>query len=120
MEAKELRIGNWVKHKYSGVVSIDLHALSLVNIQSSEKIDIIYQPILLTEEWLLKFGFEKRITENISIQYFTGENPITRDWLFEILWLNGYEFPFYRNGCFQIKYVHQLQNLYFALTNQEL
>ena len=27
---------------------------------------------------------------------------------------------FYKNGYFIIKYVHQLQNLYFALTGEEL
>jgi hypothetical protein len=77
-------------------------------------------PIPLTEEWLLKFGFKTRVTIGHSVQYFIGINPITRDWLFDILWLEDYKYPFYRNGHFEIKHVHQLQNLYFALTNEEL
>jgi hypothetical protein len=63
--------------------------------------------IPLTEEWLLKLGFEKTqgcfLKNGIRLLairdlYFRGSFPIKTD----------------------IKFVHQLQNLYFALTNQEL
>ena len=33
---------------------------------------------------------------------------------------NTKSYPFYINGYHEIKYVHQLQNLYFALTGEEL
>ena len=71
------------------------------------------EPIPLTEEWLLKFGFNKR-----KIYFELGKLAIS---------LNGIE---YDNGRTyfnswtilekQPEYVHQLQNLYFALTNEEL
>lgn len=77
-------------------------------------------PTQLTQGWLLKFGFKTRTTENHSVQYFIGENPITKDWLFDILWQDSQDYPFYRNGHFKIKYVHQLQNLFFALTGEDL
>lgn len=69
------------------------------------------EPIPLTEEWLVKFGF-------ISIQdgwYQIEKMPISFNWNIydNTLRFMGYSFK-------HIKYVHQLQNLYFALTGEEL
>lgn len=126
MKSTDFRLGNLVLNgsTLSHVVLIEPEDLIIKNYSSHEtthKLSIHgIQPIKLTEEWLLNFGFDKRITENHSVQYFIGENPITRDWLFDILWLKEYSYPFYRNGFFKIRYVNQLQNLYFALTGEEL
>lgn len=73
------------------------------------------EPIELTEEWLIKFGFKKS-----GIGYGKGllniymKNAV-------ITYPNGR--VFYNSWAimeYQIKYVHQLQNLYFALTCEEL
>ena len=69
------------------------------------------EPIPLTEEWLLKFGFEKNKNSDLyfrlnNYEYFI-ENGIID---------NGYS----RMNEISVKYVHQLQNLYFALTGKEL
>jgi hypothetical protein len=117
LQNNELRIGNLFILPNGDIGKISYHEIRLM-VVAIEKPD--YQPIPLTEEWLLKFGFEKRTTVLHSVQYFIGFNPITHDWMFDILWLVGHEYPFYRNGHFAIKYVHQLQNLYFALTGEEL
>ena len=82
------------------------------------------EPIPLTKYWLLRFGLEKR-EQGVCDYFHIGINELTHDWLFDLVWLKkiegGYEdFPFYRNGKFIIRYVHQLQNLYFALTGEEL
>lgn len=78
------------------------------------------KPIPLTEEILLKCGFkkdvdgglvkndvavflDKRFKTNLYLQ--TNESSLKFTWF-------GYE-------C-NVKHLHQLQNLYFALTNQEL
>lgn len=80
-----------------------------------EFIDI--KPIPLTEEILLKCGFEiTRQTEhpnNIWTVY--GE-----ECKFELEHITS--FYLYDNKCFgtKVQYLHQLQNLYFALTNTEL
>jgi len=118
MTANELRIGNWV---HSGITDEDfiVESHDIVNISMGFDNGKV-QPIELTEEWLVKFGFKKRITIGHSVQYFIGKNPVTHDWLFDLLWLEGYSTPFYRNGFHKIKHVHQLQNLYFALTGEEL
>jgi hypothetical protein len=84
-----------------------------------------FEPISLTEGWLRKFGFECR-ESTAAKEYYLGLNNVTNDWLFSIVWLDkpesfGYpNAPFYRNGRHTLYYVHQLQNLYFALTGEEL
>ena len=72
------------------------------------------EPIPLTEEWLIKFGFikfngwfflETRFT-SIYISPLTGYCSIGAN--------EEYDFPY------KVLYIHQLQNLYFALTGEEL
>jgi hypothetical protein len=86
--------------------------------------DDTIEPIPLTPGILEKSGFKKR-DQGVCDYYFIGTNPITHDWLFDLVWLKkpigGHEdAPFYKNGFHMIKNVHQLQNLYFALTGEEL
>ena len=123
MEAKELRIGNWVKYKDGRqVIKIDLGDFCYIERQGTED----YKPIPLTEEWLLKFGFEKGFEghedtdfskENFNMLSDYGGQGITisKDKNIKPFMYCGY----YNNeiGC---EFVHQLQNLYFALTGEEL
>lgn len=67
------------------------------------------KPIQLTEEWLIRFGFEKLIP-NGSV-YKLGDFHIQ-----DFSPLGFYECA----NHIKIEYVHQLQNLYFALTGEEL
>jgi len=125
MKAEELRIGNIVEYyitdntderkEWWEVTKIDVHDLESL----SQTNDPDYRPIPLTEDWLLMAGFETRGDFNITT-FYKGENPITKDYLFSLVWLKNNPEPFYRNGYHKIKYVHQLQNLYFALTGNEL
>ena len=76
-----------------------------------------FKPIPLTEEWLLKFGFKKRKNRHL----FHWENKIViseyKDEFENFFYpKTGYDIRFSN----EIKYVHQLQNLYFALTGAEL
>lgn len=115
MNAKELRIGNITKQGV--VVEINrsdkdsFRVWDVVNLKSSYNNNV--EPIPLTEEWLIKFGFSK-------------ESPDNED-DFNYWELKDVEFTDYEDGDFEInqtgfvfKYVHQLQNLYFALTGEEL
>jgi hypothetical protein len=63
------------------------------------------KPIPLTEEWLLKFGFDGWDLGKYTLIRTNGNFFIT-----------GHKGPIAQN----IFFVHQLQNLYFALTNEEL
>jgi hypothetical protein len=121
LRAEELRIGNWVLNykdtptqilEWSGNEAYLTQGRKAYGIKTS-------RPIELTEEWLMKFGFEKR------------DVPYQRRWL-----LNGFEIekqgklfayviwdesaPHLTQFRGHSKYVHQLQNLYFVLTGKEL
>lgn len=80
-----------------------------------------FRHIPLTEEWLLKFGFEKFIYEPIKgeeekcEEYCKGKLSIV-DWGRGFIMSNSFNFTL----RIELKYVHQLQNLYFALTGEEL
>jgi hypothetical protein len=118
MKANELRIGNYVQSGRGiytiGYISTD----GIEAVLSEDKTliinnSIIFKPIPLTEQWLKDFGFRK-------VGYNEEENDVftIKDDEVWILW-NGHKFILdqYEN---EIKYVHQLQNLYFALTGEEL
>jgi hypothetical protein len=123
IQPQELRIGNYVKHNNEWSYrddntdafqwnENDWYALGegtlfLENVE----------PIPLTEKWLLDFGFTKSIAEyrlKISNDTYTA---IVIDNRFDSMINNDGQWCFFDAN---IKYVHQLQNLYFALTNKEL
>ena len=122
MKASELRIGNYVKYlTLNGNSEILANGIYLFELGELE-----LDPILLTEEWLLKFGFENNKHGNWNRYFKDGIYP------------RSFAFQFYKNGRVDfwygdfnvgnlnrikynpLQYVHQLQNLYFALTGKEL
>ena len=123
LKATELRIGNFVEYQRNDILT-ELKQVKGVN-WGGDSIFIEYynqdgsqypinkkhfKPIPLTEEWLVKFGLKK-----MDISEYTLN---TYDFADFTLWLNDDKFLF--NDKTNIKYVHQLQNLYFALTQKEL
>ena len=108
MKANELRIGNLLQG-YSG----QLFEITIDDLMIIENGDSKAKPIPLTEEWLLKFGFEFGIKlqdfARGKYQFVQLKNKILYGEFSE-------EGIFYYNTKTKIKYVHQLQNLYFALT----
>jgi hypothetical protein len=123
MKANELRIGNWYYTNDGKATQIDGHGIS--QFQDGEELDVentFISAIPLTEEWLLKFGFCK--VKNSSSRYSYRDG----NWVFNNFWITE-EFKLcienYRDDCMNIigmklHFVHQLQNLYFALTGKEL
>jgi hypothetical protein len=118
MKATELRIGNWCKIVKSPFPQENgEHQIEAITIHYFEsKEDLILESIPLTEEWLLKFGLNKL---NRDVPAFEAGNLIV-EWLFE-RWTGRLYYDAYTSiQIIQVKYVHQLQNLYFALTGEEL
>lgn len=74
------------------------------------------KPIPLTEEWLLKFGFFTTKTGKL----IDATLPNFRFSLHKSGNYDGFLFCEKDNVITNIDYVHQIQNLYFALTNEEL
>jgi hypothetical protein len=70
------------------------------------------EPVPLTEAWLLKFGYtaSEKDYNNKSHFYEKGKHKI---------WCPFNQF-LDNNYRFEIKHVHQLQNLYFSITQTEL
>lgn len=136
MEARELRIGNLVYREamFDGGV---IETITGYDLWHSEKLDEVnhkvewesLKPIPLTEEWLLKFGFEKVSNspapnfsyQRSNVKVVDFEYKATGDYFRGWLVPTYGEKDFCMNGNFaEIKFVHQLQNLYCALTNTEL
>ena len=76
-----------------------------------------FEPITLTEELLLKCGYIVGNEYSAGKRLIYAVNGVFNSGLSFILWKNGDELT-----CVQkhIKYLHQLQNLYHALTGEEL
>ena len=128
MKKNELRIGNYVKDMdYDYVTIAGIHPESTneltVCINDCDVGDRLFKDvegIPLTEEWLIKFGFKqgnsmnfywnKLIRDNINISIDPDDGEV---WVCDI-------FDNESIILTEIKYVHQLQNLYFALTGKEL
>jgi hypothetical protein len=115
MEAKELRIGNifGFGEMIHEATHWDIRNLRVQELKGENS--LTYKPVPLTEEWLLKFGFEtSKWDDNNSLRKMIGSND--------------YTIVFYSNDICEIggvitkkiEFVHQLQNLYFALTGEEL
>jgi len=129
--ANELRIGNAIiiggKHINVSLVS-DGDSVGFID---GETITCLpskhFKPIPLTEEWLVKFGGEKESSffrfggyfyfdKKLFIEEILGEEVLANT--DESKQYSGYHY--FQVNQSEIKYVHQLQNLYFALTGEEL
>ena len=125
MEAKELRIGNSVNHcgDYARITQIRPDGVDFRYIKNgqawSDNVKRI-DPIPITAEWLIAVGFILiNTTYNINIDIpDRWEGFILQYSLNSGVWIHLYEEA--ETSLPQIKYVHQLQNLYFALTGEEL
>lgn len=123
IDARELRIGNIVE-------PITMSPIMVTGITQQKTLDGIFtlifvdygesflqehlNPIPLTEEWLIKLGFEKDVD---------FEQQIEADYTREILMVNvrnGVYYIMFNGLKIEIRYVHSLQNMYFCLLNKEL
>jgi hypothetical protein len=126
MKTNELRIGNWVNFipDNGNFIISDIKTFNENTINGLELEDC--QPIPLTKEWLYKFGFkniDKGDNDYITYtdsnhDYYLQLDVRKKDGKYSIL---DNSFDDLRDfSMIDISYVHQLQNLYFALTGEEL
>lgn len=120
MKSSELRVNNYVVKDLS-IDDLEEIIVKPYDLLSNDVLENLF-PIKLTKEWLLVFGFvqdkidksfvlnsfsiflDKRIKDNIYLKSIDGFGNFT--------WNAA--------SGLKVQYVHQLQNLYFALTNEEL
>lgn len=132
--ARELRIGNFVADRGGKTLTIDRFygnkiecdvkgmpqkdphtGIKLYYHPFTEEIDFLH-PIPLTEEWLESAGF-------VEVPSAYPEQHPWSSWEKDGVEIKMPYFEFtFCEGQYEVetKYVHQLQNLYFALTGQEL
>lgn len=131
LKANELRIGNWVKY-YKGESTGEILGMTFSVFSKNNKVAVSIeppedtgwtqtslddlQPIPITEEWLVKLGFEKEY--NFFQKYLSDIESLS--WSEE----SGLALHRRRIGNTHIfrhiKHVHTLQNLVHALTGNEL
>lgn len=142
MKIKDLRAGNllnvkepaihWNGEQYKDTIfevsEVNKRGVLFVGFSSLEEYGCL-EPIKLTDQWLKEFGFSLmtdttpynyRIHKNKSFCYIrygtfgTFENGVEKTF-------QGFNGLFIANKFVRvIKYVHELQNLYFGLTGEEL
>jgi len=108
MKENELRIGNYYDNNNGGFSQVTANVIS--EVWEAER--TWCKPIPLTEEWLLKFGFEKNDNGFFNLINDSEVEILIRD---DFWTCDGIVF-----SLFNLKSVHQLQNLFFALTGEEL
>ena len=119
MKTTELRIGNLVLSKN---VPVQIEEISKENVRycfGEFPIDYI-EPIILTEKWLFYFGFYMTSNQDFIGGLYTTKK---QDGFYidkETMCYCNIDYEGTIDDVIEIKYVHQLQNLYFALTEEEL
>ncbi|WP_312176426.1 hypothetical protein [Chryseobacterium sp.] len=112
MKKKDFKIGNLVFFATTIAEVIAIHEDGIV-LKYSDKFEYVklmvegVREIPITDEWFHKFGFE--LKEGV----FWYDNV-------SILGLEGDRYLHFDGGRIFIRTVHQLQNLFFALTGKEL
>ena len=131
----ELRIGNLLLDDESDklVVVSRIESIEYTDWNSGDEFNVVvleygtkerylegdFRPILLTEEWLLKFDFLRHHLDYSNGVIYIKNVPENNEFEWGV-------FPNELGSGIQIKnriklnYVHQLQNLHFALTGEEL
>ena len=124
MKIQDLRIGNIIRQvEYRNGNCDNLRKITGVNQEGYVNVKMIFDyanmrshpikwflPIEINEDWLIKLGFEKTdrfINKNYVLLLYTSKVCL-------------YHYSNLSDAKVTIKYVHQLQNLYYSLTNQEL
>jgi hypothetical protein len=143
MKATELRIGNYIVSGNNGKFDIDMGIGKVLEIGNEDReFEQIYCEceesfewffkdnyfgIPLTDEWFIKFGFYKDgeyWSKNINdYKYCFMWRDWAKNWAFYQEYTDspnkqdeGQKYPI----SFDIYFVHQLQNLWFALQHEEL
>jgi hypothetical protein len=116
----QFMVGNFIKDEVSGELMV------VSELKRDEVVAVLVDrskyplskgwsmaPVPLTEEWVIKFGLEK--IEHSNYNEWGDESFFIIDERGAGKW-HHYSSP----GTFYFQWVHQLQNLYFALTGTEL
>ena len=125
MEPIELRLGNLVYDNYRKVIStvIEIRKTGIIYTDQGKLSLGEYQPIPLTQDDLVKYGFavEKEDTREYDERIWYNRFSIHQG-------ISSNEFAFcvyvrsngYMKSGYTINYIHELQNLFHSITRKEL
>ena len=135
MKANELRIGNLVSDICGKTLTIDrfygkkieCDIKNMPNKDPLTNIPIYYHPITeeiefckpiqITEEWLLRFGFELSYKSEWVVRYSLKSN---HKFTYKYNIPEGKSWLEYHGGAIDCIHVHHMQNIIYALTQTEL
>lgn len=119
MNAKELRIGNLFYLPNGNIGIISYHEIRLLTVAIDKP---NYKPIPITNELLEKLGFRVGNGNGSTCAEIAMKNG--RYFVMDKIQNWGHDFYYTQGEGIQlsvpIKYVHQLQNLVFAITGEDL
>ena len=133
LKCPDLRIGNYLKYNNKIVRVFELHP-RYIGFDNEENFVVgdnpeYFEPIELTEEVLVKIGFEDRKGYFNYSRVFGDENNYCDSiHIYYCPMLKHFRFTHDKvkeedlqiMDLYNIKYLHQLQNAYYCLTGQEL
>lgn len=118
MKANELRIGNYFIDEVQNENTISayyIHELEMFNNSPKYRtVSKYFKAIDLSEEWLIKLGFE----QHTSNPFWFRKKQLCISVIGKVE-LISWDMHIFKIDT-EIKYIHQLQNLYFSLTQEEL
>ena len=128
MKPEELRIGNWVKTDYDRPEKITaiINGKALMAQTKHTNIGVNKsrcEPIPLTEQWLKDFGFDGGNGFILIIQDDENYDWVLQAYIYDAeiqIWIVDPDDDKAFGPTIKVNHVHQLQNLYFALTGKEL
>lgn len=117
IQANDLRIGNLVNY-HTEQMDIIAQPINVGQIKWAEDdiefFNLVHSPIPITDEWLLRMGFEKLPHSfTCDIFHLTEWDDYPLNWCVAMNKNNAVI-------VLKLKYIHQLQNFYHALTGEEL
>jgi len=132
MKATELRIGNWISIPQYGN-SKNIATIVTPDIITAKHTESLhsgrFEPIPLTKEWLINFGFKEVICPDTTGEGYVDEvcyELKTKEVFFSYADDFSLGISYEKDSTMIvptigiIRNVHQIQNLYFALTGEEL
>jgi hypothetical protein len=112
MELQQLRFGNYIQeHGSPFFTKLDFSTLESIHYRRN----MMYREIPLTEELIVRLGFKLTELKNYTLDDYILAEVIEAEWFFV-----HDEFHYDLNNVRPIKYVSDLQNVFYFLSGKEL
>ena len=126
MEAKNFRIGNIIRPFTQDGYELEIRPIKASEFLMVENNPESTEPVELTKYWLMKLGFSegnKCYKNAYSIDVLKTDFYLRPSYLGGFYWgfnISDEKLDCELNDVKPLKYVHELQNLFFAITGTEL